>query len=242
MLYLCLFLCFFMLTGCFDSQPPLGVVGDIVGCIETENSIYCITEYPVAPISLATIVDDVDLNSIRFEQQIVTVTAPVTVFTDTQGIIFETENDRVSFFVSYATAVWKLETGKTYQATVFIDAIDRDRHEYLIWSYPVAKNLLDEPAVPVNTITDATLTNPTAYKYTALYVTGVVKSKDDDRLRFETNNDAVSFSVYSSGTPDLIAGFQQGREYTMPVFVSIVAEPEANQPRHLIISDYIKSY
>lgn len=94
-----------VMMGCFDSQPPPGVVGEIVGCIEAENSIYCITEYPVAPISIATVVDDVAQNSIRFEQQIVTVTAPVTVFPETQSIILETENDRVSFFVSYAAAV-----------------------------------------------------------------------------------------------------------------------------------------
>lgn len=124
--------------------------------------------------------------------------------------------------------------------TVFISHIDRDWNEYDIWSYPVVDNLLDQSAVPVDTITNATLTDTTAYKYTALNVTGIVKSKGDDFLRFETNDDAVSFSVYSSGAPDQLAGFQQGREYTVPIFISIVAEPEANVPRHRIIGDYIK--
>ena len=242
MRYLCLFLCLAILTGCFDTTPPGGVTGEIVGCIQAENSIYCVTEYPIAPVTLSTIVDDVAQNSIRFEQQIVTVTAPVTVFTETQGIIFETENDRVSFFVSYAAAVWKLETGKAYKLTVFISHIDRDWNEYDIWSYPVVDNLLDTPAVPVKTIADRTLTNTTAYQYTALNVTGIVKSKDDDVLRFETNNADVIFAIYSSGAPDLLSSFEVGGEYTLPVFISRVSPPDATQSYHIIIGDYIKNF
>ena len=229
-----------VLVGCFDSQVPPGTIGEIVGCIEAENSIYCITEYPIAPISVATIVDDVARHSLRFEQQIVTVTGEVTLFTN--GGVIETGTDLVTFFILYVQDVWNLETGKTYKASFFIERIDRDRHEYNIWSYPVYASLLADAAVPVKTIVDRSLATPATYEYTAAYVTGVVKTKRDDSIQFDANNDDVRFAVYSRGAPDLLSGFEAGGEYTMPIFISQVVPPDPSQPYLLIRCDYIKNY
>ena len=229
-----------VLAGCFDSQVPPGTIGEIVGCIEAENSIYCITEYPIAPISVATIVDDVARHSLRFEQQIVTVTGEVTLFTN--GGIVETGTDLVTFFLRDVVNTWNLETGKTYKMTLFIEAIDRDRHEYDIWSYPVVASLLADAAVPVKTIVDRSLATPATYEYTAAYVKGVVKTKRDNYITFDANNDDVRFVVYSSGAPDLLSGFEVGGEYTMPIFISRVVPPDPSQSYHLIWGDYIKTY
>ena len=215
-----------VLAGCFDSQVPPGTLGEIVGCIEAENSIYCITEYPIAPVSVATIVDDVALNSIRFEQQIVTVTGEVTIFTT--GGVLETGTDLVTFFIRDVVNVWNLETGKTYKASFFIENIDRERHEYNIWSYPVVASLLADAAVPVKTIVDRSLATTTTYEYTAAYVTGVVKTKRDNSITFDANNDDVRFVVYSRGAPDLLSGFEVGGEYTMPIFISRVVPARCN--------------
>jgi hypothetical protein len=240
MRYLLLILLACVLAGCFDSQVPPGVIGEIVGCIEAENSIYCITEYPVAPISVATIVDDVARHSIRFEQQIVTVTGEVTLFPS--GGVLETGTDLVTFFLRDVVNTWKLETGKTYKLSLFIESIDRERHEYSIWSYPVVSSLLAEAAVPVKTIVDRSLTTTAAYEYTAVYVTGVVKTKREDSILFEPNNDDVSFVVFSRGAPDLLSGFDVGGEYTMPIFISRVYPPDASQSYHLIWCYYVKNY
>lgn len=229
-----------LLVGCFDTTPPPGVIGDIVGCIEAENSIYCLTEYPVAAISLETIVDDVANNGIRFQQQIVTVTGEATVFTG--SITLETGNETIRFWVRDAAAVWKIETGKTYQMTVFIDHIDRDRHEYSLWSYPVTKNSLDQPAVSVNTITAATLADTNNYEYTALYVTGTIERKGDNFVLLTTNTDKVLFAIYSESDPDLLNTYQVGNEYTLPVFVSGIHAPEANVSQYRISCEHIKNY
>ena len=229
-----------MLTGCFDTTPPPGVVGDIVGCIEAENSIYCLTEYPVAAISLQTIVNDVANNGIRFQQQIVTVTGEVIVFTE--SIILETGTENVDFWVVDAASMWNLETSKSYQMTVFIDHIDRDWHEYEVWSYPVVKNLLEKPAVLIETITTASVADTTDYLYTALNVSGTVDRKGDTFMLFTTNSDNVLFAVYSDSDPDLLSDYQVGNEYTLPVFVSRVSEPEENLPQYRIICEYIKNY
>ena len=227
-------------VGCFDSQVPPGTIGEIVGCIEAENSIYCITEYPIAPISVATIVDDVANNGIRFEQQIVTVTGEVTIFDG--FFLIETGVENVDFWVRYGAEVWDVETGKTYKVTVFIEYIDRDRHEYILWSYPVYASLLAEPPVPVKTIADRTIANTPAYEYIALNVTGVVIHKRDDSVRLETNTDDVRFSVYSRGAPELLDGVEEGGEYTLPVFISRVSAPDESQSDHRISGDYIKNY
>ena len=235
---LCVLAC--VLVGCFDSQVPPGAIGEIVGCISAENSIYCITEYPIAPISIATIVDDVARHSLRFEQQIVTVTGEVTVLT--HAGILETGTDLVTFFILYVQDVWTLETGKSYKMSLFIERIDRDRHEYSIWSYPVYASLLADAAVPVKTIIDRSLATPATYEYTAVNVTGVVKTKRDDSIQFDANNDDVRFAVYSRGAPDLLSGFEVVGEYTMPIFISQVVPPDPSQPYLLIRCDYIKNY
>ena len=125
---------------------------------------------------------------------------------------------------------------------MFIETIDRDNHEYSIWSYPIVASLLAEAAVPVKTIVDRTLTTTAAYEYIAVNATGVVKTKRDDSIQFEPNNDDVRFVVYSRGAPDLLSGFEVGGEYTMPIFISRVYPPDASQSYLLIWGDYVKNY
>ena len=154
-----------LIAGCFESRPPVGITGEILGCIEENDRVYCISEYPAQPVNLDAIVEDVASNGIRYEKWVVSIVAQVSV--GTVGIWLETGTDNVDFSVLYAPRVWSLETDKRYRLTVFIDSIDRDRGEYQISAYPVVDNLLDSEAVEVDTITGAIADDVNAYDYTA---------------------------------------------------------------------------
>lgn len=45
-----------MNTGCFDSSPPAGVTGELVGCITADDDLYCTTKYADAGANNATTV------------------------------------------------------------------------------------------------------------------------------------------------------------------------------------------
>ena len=45
-----------MTTGCFDSSPPTGVTGELVGCITSNGDLYCTTKYADAGVGNATTV------------------------------------------------------------------------------------------------------------------------------------------------------------------------------------------
>ena len=32
-------------SGCFDSSPPAGVTGELVGCLTSDDDLYCVTKY-----------------------------------------------------------------------------------------------------------------------------------------------------------------------------------------------------
>ena len=230
-----------MLMGCFDTtlQPPPDTIGEFVGCIEASNSLYCLTEYPVAPVSLETIVDDVLENSIRFEKQIVTVTGEVQLL-DTETVVFEIDTDRVTFFVRDAAAVWDLESGESYQMTVYIEFIDRDRHEYDIWAYPVVNNLLNNPAVKVAPIVRNTLADTKDWSHTAFNLTGVVSRTREDSIALETNTADFHISIYAEADPHLLSGYAVGSEVTLPVFLTYISRPSEKQDYHFLAFDLIK--
>ena len=50
-LYMFLLVLIVLFTGCFDSSPPQGVVGQVVGCITADDDLYCITKYADAGVS-----------------------------------------------------------------------------------------------------------------------------------------------------------------------------------------------
>lgn len=41
-------------AGCFDSSPPSGVAGELVGCITVDADLYCTTKYAGAGVEDAT--------------------------------------------------------------------------------------------------------------------------------------------------------------------------------------------
>ena len=41
-------------SGCFDSSPPAGVTGELVGCITSDDDLYCTTKYADSGVSDAT--------------------------------------------------------------------------------------------------------------------------------------------------------------------------------------------
>ena len=41
----------FLFLGCFDSRPPAGVTGELVGCITSDNNLYCTTKYADSGVS-----------------------------------------------------------------------------------------------------------------------------------------------------------------------------------------------
>lgn len=237
MRYLLIFLIFCvglaLCTGCFETRPPVGITGEILGCIEENDRVYCVLEYPAQPVSLDAIVEDAASNSIEYEKWVVSITGEVNV--GTLGIWLETGNDDVGFSVLYAPRVWTLETGKRYKMTVFIDAIDRDRGEYDILAYPVKSNILDADAVEVNTITDAVIDDVNAYDYTAINVKGVVSSVSDSSVRLSETTDAVSFSV----TVDNPADYEVDTEYTFPVYIRSV---HTSGDSKYIFADLIEAY
>ena len=49
--------------GCFDTSPPPGVVGDIVGCISVDDDLYCTTKYTDRGVSTGV---DVMVGEIEF--------------------------------------------------------------------------------------------------------------------------------------------------------------------------------
>ena len=230
-----------LMAGCFDTtlQPPPDTIGEIVGCIEASNSIYCVTEYPVAPVSLETVVNDVLENSLRFEKQIVTVTGEVGILS-TDSIIVETGTDRVTIFVSDAAAVWDLEDSESYHMTIYIENINRDRHEYDVWAHPVVNNLLGNPAVKVAPIVRNTLEDTKNWSYTAFNLTGIVSRTREDSIALETNTEDFHISIYAEADPHLLSGYAVGSEVTLPVFLTFISRPSENQDFHFLAFDLIK--
>ena len=60
-----------MTAGCFDSSPSTGVTGELVGCITSDNDLYCTTKYADAGVSdavdvLVGIIDFTDAGSRSF--------------------------------------------------------------------------------------------------------------------------------------------------------------------------------
>ena len=43
-----------ILVGCFDSSPPSGVAGEVVGCITSGEDLYCTTKYAGEGVDNAT--------------------------------------------------------------------------------------------------------------------------------------------------------------------------------------------
>ena len=41
-------------SGCFDSSPPAGVTGELVGCLTSDDDLYCVTKYADAGVDSAT--------------------------------------------------------------------------------------------------------------------------------------------------------------------------------------------
>ena len=149
-----------LFIGCFDSQPPQGVVGQIVGCVETENAIFCITEYaktaeiPPAPVPSTTpptsanftdIVSSAANGSQRYVGQTVTFTATVKnnlVISGGKSITLETNNDLVAFFITAfenPDTLLDYQEDTAYTFTVYIDDIrlSNDFSRYNIWSHEV---------------------------------------------------------------------------------------------------------
>lgn len=229
--YIILLISLGMLTGCWDTQAPPGTVGTIIGCIEAENSVYCITEYPNAPVSLESVVDDVMDNGLRYEHSVITVSAPIFAINDGWFWI-ETGTDGVDMMISNAADVWKAEAKKTYKLTMFIESINRDRGEYEIWAYPVADNRLANAEVQASEIvTNATAGNTTDL-YTALNVKGTVLRHGDKWVSLQTQND-VRFSVYTSD-PEV---FAVGSVVVIPIFIRSISEQNG---MHYITTRHIK--
>ena len=138
-------------TGCFNSQPPQGVVGQIVGCAETENAIFCLTEYtktaemPEIPettdairinsTTLSAIVTDVTAGNTAYLNQTVTFTAEVRfnfALNDDPiaAITLLTGSDTISFFVGDYTETANVAPfvdyaeGSSYTFTVTIIRIE----------------------------------------------------------------------------------------------------------------------
>ena len=44
----------FLVSGCFDSSPPADITGEVVGCITTDNDLYCVTKYVDQGVTGAT--------------------------------------------------------------------------------------------------------------------------------------------------------------------------------------------
>ena len=232
-LYMFLLVLIVLVTGCFETRPANGVTGEILGCIEENNRVYCVLEYPAQAVSLDAIVTDAANNGIEYEKWVVSIVAEVTV--GTLGIWLETGNEVVDFSVLYATNTWNLETGKRYRMTIFIDAIDRDRGEYDILGYPVADNQLESEAVEAQTITDAIVDDANAYDFTALNVKGDVSSVRDDTIQLTESTDSVGFFIRVDNPND----YQVDTEYTFPVYIRTV-HTSGNTQR--IVADSVKAY
>ena len=50
-------------SGCFDSSPPAGVTGELVGCLTSDDDLYCVTKYADTGVSDAV---DVLIGKIDF--------------------------------------------------------------------------------------------------------------------------------------------------------------------------------
>lgn len=44
----------FLVSGCFNSSPPTNIAGEVVGCITTDNDLYCVTKYADQGVTGAT--------------------------------------------------------------------------------------------------------------------------------------------------------------------------------------------
>ena len=51
-------------SGCFDSSPPAGVTGELVGCLTSDDDLYCTTKYADSGVSDAV---DVLIGKIDFD-------------------------------------------------------------------------------------------------------------------------------------------------------------------------------
>ena len=56
-----------ILAGCFDSNPPTGVTGELVGCITSGDDLYCTTKYADRGVSdtVDVLIGKIDFESTR---------------------------------------------------------------------------------------------------------------------------------------------------------------------------------
>ena len=84
--YLVLMVLMAALIGCFESRPPVGATGELVGCVTAGDDLYCTTKYAGAGAENTT---PVLIGVIRFEKNLKNFHLDIS-FTDENG-----ENERV---------------------------------------------------------------------------------------------------------------------------------------------------